>query len=219
MGKKLKYGLLFVPFAVPFFASAQVVISPTVINNSDTTGSPFTASCPSGYESGAGSGHYLNFDDGLNVGNWRALDGDLGPGWCYPPPSGPFGFNNFSFPTSVSDETVNFVECDMDPGPSTSCPAPDIVNATCIAIGSASCSPSPPSGGIGDMIAFANSAYASTTGFTLTATAAFAGDTFFNLFAGSGLAVLYELRYWIVALLILAAIIYFSFRALRFFKH
>lgn len=81
------------------------------------------------------------------------------------------------------------------------------------------CAAPPAPNGISAMIAYADATFASTTGFTVSSTSDFAGDTFFNLFAGAGLAALYEVRYWVVAILIISAIVYFSYRALRFFKH
>lgn len=72
---------------------------------------------------------------------------------------------------------------------------------------------------MGDLITAADSGFASTTGFSISDLVSWSGDNLIKLFLGSGVAVLYELRYWIVALVILAAIIYFAFRAFRFFRH
>lgn len=60
---------------------------------------------------------------------------------------------------------------------------------------------------------------ASTTGFSMAAVAIWAGDNLIKLFIGSGVAVLYELRYWLVAMMIIGAIILFAYRAFRFFRH
>ncbi len=72
---------------------------------------------------------------------------------------------------------------------------------------------------MGDLITDANTGFASTTGFSIDSVTAWAGDNLIKLFLGSGLAVLYSLRYWIVALVVIAAIVYFAYRAFRFFKH
>jgi hypothetical protein len=58
-----------------------------------------------------------------------------------------------------------------------------------------------------------------TTGFEMGDVVTWAGDNLIKLFIGSGLAVLYSLRGWIVALVIIGAIVYFAYRAFRFFRH
>jgi len=72
---------------------------------------------------------------------------------------------------------------------------------------------------MGELITTASSGFASTTGFSVASVVTWSGDNLIKLFIGSGLSVLYELRYWIVALVIIGAIIYFAYRAFRFFKH
>ncbi len=72
---------------------------------------------------------------------------------------------------------------------------------------------------MGDLITTASTGFASTTGFSVGSVVTWAGDNLIKLFIGSGLAVLYELRYWIVALVIIAAIVYFAYRAFQFFRH
>jgi hypothetical protein len=72
---------------------------------------------------------------------------------------------------------------------------------------------------MGGLITTAQAGFASTTGFAVSDVVTWAGDNLIKLFIGSGLSVLYELRYWIVALVIIAAVIYFSYRAFRFFRH
>lgn len=72
---------------------------------------------------------------------------------------------------------------------------------------------------MGDLITDAGTGFASTTGFTIDSVVTWTGDNLITLFIGSGLSVLYALRYWIVALVILGAIVYFAYRAFRFFKH
>lgn len=72
---------------------------------------------------------------------------------------------------------------------------------------------------MGDLITAAGTGFASTTGFSISSVVDWAGDNLIKLFIGSGLSVLYELRYWIVALVIIAAVVYFAYRAFRFFRH
>lgn len=69
------------------------------------------------------------------------------------------------------------------------------------------------------LIASAESGFNTTTGFSVASLVAWAGSNLYLLFIGSGVAVLYELRYWIVGLIIIGAIIYFAFRAFGFFRH
>lgn len=69
------------------------------------------------------------------------------------------------------------------------------------------------------LITDATAGFASTTGFSVSSVVTWAGDNLIKLFIGSGLSVLYELRYWIVALVIIGAIVYFAYRAFRFFRH
>lgn len=82
-----------------------------------------------------------------------------------------------------------------------------------------SCPTPPPTDGLGPEIDAASQGFASTTGFDIPSVINWAGDNLIKLFIGSGLAVLFQLRYWLVALVVIAAIIYFSYRAFRFFKH
>lgn len=72
---------------------------------------------------------------------------------------------------------------------------------------------------MGDLINTATSSFETTTGFGVADVVTWTGDNLIKVFIGSGLAVLYELRYWIVALVIIAAIVYFAYRAFQFFRH
>jgi hypothetical protein len=72
---------------------------------------------------------------------------------------------------------------------------------------------------MGALIDTASVGFASTTGFQISDVVTWAGDNLIKLFIGSGLSVLYNLRYWIVALVIIGAIVYFAYRAFRFFRH
>lgn len=72
---------------------------------------------------------------------------------------------------------------------------------------------------MGDLISSSTAAFETTTGFGVADVVTWTGDNLIKVFIGSGLAVLYELRYWIVALVIIAAIVYFAYRAFQFFRH
>ena len=72
---------------------------------------------------------------------------------------------------------------------------------------------------MGELITTAQGAFASTTGFSMGSVVTWAGDNLIKLFIGSGLGILYELRYWIVAFVVISALVYFAFRAFRFTKH
>ena len=65
----------------------------------------------------------------------------------------------------------------------------------------------------------ATSTFQATTGFDIAGVVAWSGDNLIKLFIGSGLAVLLALRGWIVALVIIGSIVYFAYRAFRFFRH
>lgn len=69
------------------------------------------------------------------------------------------------------------------------------------------------------LISNATSSFQTTTGFDISAVVTWMADNLIKVFIGSGLAVLYELRYWIVALIVIGAVVYFAFRAFRFFRH
>jgi hypothetical protein len=72
---------------------------------------------------------------------------------------------------------------------------------------------------MGALISTAETGFASTTGFSVGDVVTWSGTNLIELFIGSGLSVLYELRYWIVALVIIAAVVYFAYRAFQFFRH
>jgi hypothetical protein len=69
------------------------------------------------------------------------------------------------------------------------------------------------------LIASSSAGFLATTGFNVSDVVTWAGDNLIKLFIGSGLSVLYNLRYWIVALVIISAIVYFAYRAFGFFRH
>lgn len=58
-----------------------------------------------------------------------------------------------------------------------------------------------------------------TTGFDIMSLASTTGNGLVMLFAGNGLAIIYQLRGWIVALVIIGSILLFAGKAFRFFKH
>jgi hypothetical protein len=69
---------------------------------------------------------------------------------------------------------------------------------------------------MGDLISSAEAGFASTTGFSLGSLVTWTADNLIKLFVGSGLAILYELRYWIVALIVIGGVVFFAYRAMRF---
>ncbi len=78
--------------------------------------------------------------------------------------------------------------------------------------------PPPPTNHLSDQIAASEQGMASTTGFNIGSVTQWSADNLIKIFLGSGLAVLFGLRYWIVAMLIISAIVLFSFRGMKFFK-
>lgn len=78
--------------------------------------------------------------------------------------------------------------------------------------------PPPPTGGtFSGMVDKGNTVMASTVGGSVADTVQWTGDSLIKVFIGSGLALLYELRYWIVGLMIISAVVFFAYRAFRFF--
>jgi len=69
------------------------------------------------------------------------------------------------------------------------------------------------------LITTATSTFQTTTGFSMDSVLTWSVDNLLKVFLGTGLAVLYTLRYWIVALVVIALLVYFAFRGFRFFKH
>lgn len=80
-------------------------------------------------------------------------------------------------------------------------------------------SPESVNNNVSNLISSSSALFASTTGFTLSAAVGWVGDSLIKVFLGSGLAALYALRYWIVALVIISGVVWFSYRAFRFFRH
>lgn len=76
--------------------------------------------------------------------------------------------------------------------------------------------PEAPVGGGGtfqSLIDDGDAAYNTVTGESMAATVAWSGDNLVKPFMGSGLAVFYYLRYWILAIIIISIITYFAYRA------
>lgn len=69
------------------------------------------------------------------------------------------------------------------------------------------------------LISNASSTFNTTVGFSPSDAVTWTGTNLIKPFIGGGLDLLYELRYWIIALVVLSAIIYFAYRAFRFYKH
>jgi hypothetical protein len=68
------------------------------------------------------------------------------------------------------------------------------------------------------MINTATSTFETTTGFTFSDVVSWMADLL-KLVIGSGLGLLNAMLPWIIALVVISAIVYFLFRAFRFFKH
>lgn len=72
---------------------------------------------------------------------------------------------------------------------------------------------------MGSLITAASSTFTTTTGFSFGDVVTWVGDNLIKLFIGSGVGVLDALKGWIVALVVIGAIVYFAYRAFRFFRH
>jgi hypothetical protein len=69
------------------------------------------------------------------------------------------------------------------------------------------------------LIGAATTSFQTTTGFSFSQLVTWVGDNLIKLFIGSGIGVLDALKYWIVALVVIGVIVYFAYRAFRFFRH
>lgn len=69
------------------------------------------------------------------------------------------------------------------------------------------------------LISNASSTFNTTVGFSPAEAVNWVGTNLIMPFIGGGLDLLYELRYWIIALVVLSAIVYFAYRAFRFYRH
>lgn len=68
------------------------------------------------------------------------------------------------------------------------------------------------------LINTATSTFQTTTGFTYSDLVSWMGDIL-KLIVGSGLGVLDSLKGWIIALVVIGAVVYFIYRGFRFFRH
>jgi hypothetical protein len=69
------------------------------------------------------------------------------------------------------------------------------------------------------LISNASSSFETTVGFAPADAVTWVGTNLIKPIIGGGLDLLYELRFWIIALVVLGAIVYFAYRAFRFYKH
>lgn len=79
--------------------------------------------------------------------------------------------------------------------------------------------PPMPEGPIADLASSSNAAFTATVGFSVGGALLWVQDNLIKLFIGSGIEVLYVLRFWIVAFAMISSIVYFAFAAFRFFRH
>ena len=86
--------------------------------------------------------------------------------------------------------------------------------------GQCNLTPPPPAGpGFVQELANATGTFSGTTGFDLSAIMVWAGPNLLGLYLGNTLAIIYGFRGWTVAATVIAAMILFSYRAFRFFRH
>jgi len=71
---------------------------------------------------------------------------------------------------------------------------------------------------VGSMISSSSESIIGTFGLSITSYVNFMG-TFVKQILGAGLGVLQALMPWIIAVVVISAIIYFLYRAFRFFRH
>lgn len=153
------------------------------------------------YDSTGGGDYYIGFSNQIDHSVVRHV-------------TSPASHEEFSLTTNDNDQAV-FIETDNGSFRGS-------ISNFCISDTSFDeCTGGGGGGGGGDfsfagLILSANTEFASTSGFTMAAAVGFVDDNLIKLFIGSGMSVLYNLRYWIVALIIIAAIVYFAFRAMRF---
>jgi hypothetical protein len=65
----------------------------------------------------------------------------------------------------------------------------------------------------------ATSSFQTTTGFSLQSVATWMWDNLAEPILGGGLATLYTLRFYIIAVVMLAIIVYFGYRLFTFYRH
>lgn len=64
----------------------------------------------------------------------------------------------------------------------------------------------------------ATSSFNTTTGFEMADVVTWMSANLLKPFLGGGLAVLFELRFWIIGLIVISIIVFFAFRAFRFYR-
>ncbi len=69
-----------------------------------------------------------------------------------------------------------------------------------------------------ELIATSSAGFLATVGFSIDSVTQWMGDNLLKPFIGGGLSVLYSLRWWIIALVVISIIVYFAFRGFRFFR-
>lgn len=79
--------------------------------------------------------------------------------------------------------------------------------------------PPPDTSSLQYQLSAASSSIGATTGYDIQTLLRTLGGKMFVLFAGAEVAILGGMKAWIVALLIIAVIVYFASRAFRFFRH
>lgn len=79
--------------------------------------------------------------------------------------------------------------------------------------------PPPPQNGLATLITSSGNKFASTTGFSPSEAVVWTGLNLIKPIISGGVNLLYSLRYWIIALIVLSAIVYFAYRAFKFYRH
>lgn len=228
-----KYLLALAIFILPIAASAQSVTIPasgstsivnyTTASLSDWVGQGGTWEMgvynPAGdiidvvYDPTAG------FECGVQSGNMYVDVGqNLNPNTCAITTPNTLGTYTFIFD---NDQGQNNGACGIGPG------GPNLATAeACLTAAGVSHSvstyvwstPPPPVNGVQTLIDNANAGFLAATDPTIQTFTSGMGDFFLKPWLGSGLALLYELRFWILALIIIQLIVFFSYRAFAFFR-
>lgn len=69
------------------------------------------------------------------------------------------------------------------------------------------------------LVTNATSSFQTTTGFSLDSVATWMYTNLLSPILGGGLAVLYTLRFYIIALVLISIIVFFAYRAWRMYHH
>lgn len=82
-----------------------------------------------------------------------------------------------------------------------------------------SCTPELPADtSLSGLISNASNGVQTVSGSSIGSVVSWTADNLIKLFVGSGLMILIALRYWIIALIVIAIIIYFAYRAYKFYR-